>query len=313
MTARLWLTLALLAMGAGWGLTQPLTKIAVSTGYGHFGLIFWQLVWGAALSGLFLTVTRAHAALTWARLPMVVAVAILGTVLPNTTSYQAAFHLPSGVMSIIIATVPMFAFPIALALGIDRFSMRRLAGLSLGLFGVALIALPASSLPDPGMLAWLPVAMVAPLCYGAEGNIVNRFGTAGLSAVQILFWASSVGAVMALPLALGSGQFLPPAELLTREGQALIASGAIHIAVYSSYIWLIGRAGAVFAGQVAYLVTGSGVIWAMVLLGENYSGWVWAALLVMLVGLSLVRPRENTLEEPTAPGDDTGRLDQEIG
>ena len=30
----------LLIMGAGWGLTQPLSKIAVSTGYRHFGLIF---------------------------------------------------------------------------------------------------------------------------------------------------------------------------------------------------------------------------------------------------------------------------------
>ncbi|MCP4818147.1 MAG: EamA/RhaT family transporter, partial [Shimia sp.] len=33
----------LLAIGAGWGLTQPLTKIAVSEGYEPLGLIFWQL------------------------------------------------------------------------------------------------------------------------------------------------------------------------------------------------------------------------------------------------------------------------------
>lgn len=35
------LTAILLLLGAGWGLTQPLAKIAVSTGHGHFGLIFW--------------------------------------------------------------------------------------------------------------------------------------------------------------------------------------------------------------------------------------------------------------------------------
>ncbi|NNK16680.1 MAG: EamA/RhaT family transporter, partial [Sulfitobacter sp.] len=29
----------LVLMGAGWGATQPMTKIAVSTGYGHFGLV----------------------------------------------------------------------------------------------------------------------------------------------------------------------------------------------------------------------------------------------------------------------------------
>ena len=34
----------LLLMGAGWGLSVPLSKIAVSTGHQPFGLIFWQLV-----------------------------------------------------------------------------------------------------------------------------------------------------------------------------------------------------------------------------------------------------------------------------
>ena len=43
----------LLAIGAGWGLTQPLTKIAVSEGYLPLGLIFWQLVIGALGMGLF--------------------------------------------------------------------------------------------------------------------------------------------------------------------------------------------------------------------------------------------------------------------
>ena len=35
---------ALILFGAGWGLSQPLAKIAVSTGYEPLGLIFWQLV-----------------------------------------------------------------------------------------------------------------------------------------------------------------------------------------------------------------------------------------------------------------------------
>lgn len=36
-------------MGAGWGLCIPLAKIAVSTGYGPLGLIFWQVTIVAAL------------------------------------------------------------------------------------------------------------------------------------------------------------------------------------------------------------------------------------------------------------------------
>lgn len=74
---------------------------------------------------------------------------------------------------------------------------------------------------------------------------------------------------------------------------ALIASSTLHALVYSGYVWLVGRAGATFAAQVSYLVTGSGILWAMALLGESYSGWVWAALGLMFIGLFLVQPRES--------------------
>ena len=54
---------------------------------------------------------------------------------------------------------------------------------------------------------------------------------------------------------------------------------------------MVGRAGPVFTGQVSYLVTGFGVLWAMLLLGERYSLWIWAAMGLMAIGLLLVQPR----------------------
>ena len=45
-------------MGAAWGLSIPLTKITVSTGYGQFGLIFWQFVIAAIVLGFVLLVRR---------------------------------------------------------------------------------------------------------------------------------------------------------------------------------------------------------------------------------------------------------------
>jgi drug/metabolite transporter (DMT)-like permease len=40
---------ALILIGAAWGITQPFAKIAVSEGYRHFGIIFWQFALGALL------------------------------------------------------------------------------------------------------------------------------------------------------------------------------------------------------------------------------------------------------------------------
>ena len=292
MSARLSLTCILICLGAGWGLTQPLTKVAVSSGHGAMGLVFWQLVIGAVLLTALNAARGKSLPINTKTLGLFVFIAILGTVLPNYFSYRAAFHLPSGVMSIIISTIPMLAFPMALALGTDRFSLRRLAGLSLGLTGVALIALPEASLPDPAMVAWLPIALIAPLCYAAEGNVVGKWGTLGLDGMQVLQGASIIGSVIALPIALGTSEWVNPLQPWGASEWALLAGATIHALVYSGFMWLIVAAGAVFAAQVSTFVTAFGVLWAIVLLDEGYSGYIWTALALMIAGLALVQPRQ---------------------
>ena len=293
MTTRYGYLAMLVAMGLGWGSTQPLGKIAVSSGHRQFGLIFWQLVVGVVLLGAISILRRRRIPLTKATVAFAVLIVMIGTIIPNSAFYYSVAHLPSGIMSILISTVPLMAFPVALMLGMDRFSMGRLVGLGCGLLGVALIALPSASLPDAGMVAYLPIAMIGPLFYAFEGNYVARFGTAGMDAVQAMCLASIVGVVIMLPVAIGSGQWIDLTQPWGMPEVALIAGSVVHNLCYCAYVWLAARAGAVFAAQTSYIVTGTGVIWAMLILGERFSGWVWAALCVMLLGLFLVQPRQN--------------------
>lgn len=281
----------LLAIGAGWGITQPLTKIAVSEGYQPLGLIFWQLALGAVFMFVFRLLLSKPVTLPLRLTWFFLLIAALGTVVPNSFSYRAAAELPAGVMSLVISLVAMFAFPVALLLGVDRFSWTRLGGLALGLGGVALLAEP-EALPDPAMIVWLPIAVIAPLCYAFEGNIVSKWGMHGLGPGHVLYGASVLGAIVALPLAVGSGQFIDPRTDWHAPEYALVLSSVIHVSVYTAYVWLVTRAGSVFAAQVSYLVTGTGVIWSMILLGERYSLWVWAAMGLILLGMFLVQPRE---------------------
>lgn len=71
---------------------------------------------------------------------------------------------------------------------------------------------------------------------------------------------------------------------------ALVAAAVLNVVAYSGYVWLIGRAGAVFASLIAYLVTGFGVVFARLLLGETYSALVWASLALMVAAIALVQP-----------------------
>jgi hypothetical protein len=46
----------------------------------------------------------------------------------------------------------------------------------------------------------------------------------------------------------------------------------------------------VFASQTSYICTASGVGFAMLMLGEGYSIYIWGAVVLMLIGLIMVRP-----------------------
>ncbi len=281
----------LAVLGAGWGFTLPMTKIAVSTGYQHFGLVFWQMAIGGALMTVINALRGKALSLAPRHLRLYLILALIGTVLPNTASYQAAVWLPAGVLSLLLSIVPMFAFPIALAFGLDHFSYRRLGGLACGLAGVILLVAPGTDLSMKLPLFWVAVALLAGFCYAVEGNVVAKWGTLGLDAFQVLQGASLVGALLVAPVALASGQFIDPTPPLDAPQLALIASSVVHVLVYSGYMWLVGRAGAVFAVQVSYLVTGFGLIWAKAILSESYAPTLWAALAMMFVGLYLVQPR----------------------
>ena len=286
------LRLMLLVLGIGWGSTQPLGKMATMTGHQPFGLIFWQLVVCTAVLGGLSLMRGKGLVLTRPALRFYLVVAVLGTLVPNATFYLSAARLPSGIMSIIISAVPMLAFPLAVALGMERFAAIRLTGLLLGLAAVAILAAPGAALPDPAMAAFLPVALIGPLFYAVEGIYVARRGMGGMDAVQAMFGASVMALILCLPITLALGQWFNPFDGFGRPEAALAASSVIHALMYAGYVWLASRAGAVFASQCSYIVTGAGILWAMALLGERFSPFVFVSLVLLLSGVALVAPRE---------------------
>jgi drug/metabolite transporter (DMT)-like permease len=287
--SRWFAVLVLVVLGVSWGSTQALGKIATSTGHQPLGLIVWQSLVAVTVLSVLCLFTGKRLVVTRATVPFYVIVAVIGTVIPNLTFYTAVSELPAGIMSIIISAVPLLAFPVALALGQDSFTLSRCAGLLLGLFGVVLLLGPDAG---AGIVPfWVMIALIGPLCYALEANYVAWAGTPGIDPVQAILGASLVSLLLAVPLALLSGQWVNPFPLGQAEA-ALVGLSALSAVVYAAYIWLAMAAGSVFASQVSYVVTGSGVIWAMVILDERFQPVVWLALVVMLAGVALVQPRE---------------------
>ena len=290
MTTRFNLTIILLIVGVSWGLTAPLSKIAVSTGHHYLGLLIWQIIIMILSLGLIQIFRKKKLPLNLNCFWRYVLVALLGTILPNSIMYKAYFHLQSGIMSILVSIVPMIAFLLVLVLQMEKFEIRRFLGVLFGIFAIILIVFPKLDLGYIGEVGWILLALLSPLCYAIEGVWINKIGIAKLDPIEVILGASILGFFILMPIVALNGYWITPYRVWGPAEFAITASSLIHSLIYISYIWLIGKAGVIFASQVSYIYTASGIGFSIILLGEGYSLFVWAAVILMLMGLMMVRP-----------------------
>lgn len=290
MTTRFNLTIILLIVGVSWGLTAPLSKIAVSTGHHYLGLLIWQIIIMILSLGLIQIFRKKKLPLNLNCFWRYVLVALLGTILPNSIMYKAYFHLQSGIMSILVSIVPMIAFLLVLVLQMEKFEIRRFLGVLFGIFAIILIVFPKLDLGYIGEVGWILLALLSPLCYAIEGVWINKIGIAKLDPIEVILGASILGFFILMPIVALNGYWITPYRVWGPAEFAITASSLIHSIIYISYIWLIGKAGVIFASQVSYIYTASGIGFSIILLGEGYSLFVWAAVILMLMGLMMVRP-----------------------
>jgi drug/metabolite transporter (DMT)-like permease len=292
---------ALLVFGMGWGVLQPLTKIAVVGGFQPFGIMVWQGIVSLILAGAL--AMRHGLPKGRAQWQFCAQVAVLGTLIPHFASYTAITHLPAGLIAIIMALIPIFALILGAAVGREALTPLRVGGVTLGLAAIAIIAATrgqvGSGQVGSGPLWAVGVAVIAPLCYATNSTITAARGMAGMQPLQAFAGAAALFLPVSVVAALWTGQIRGlDADI---PSMAVILASAGHTLIYAGYLWLLVRSGAVFASQTAYLVTGFGVLWSMLLLGERYSGWVWVALVLILIGLTLVRPAKSPLAPASAP------------
>ena len=284
----------LFACGSTWGMSFSLNKIAISSGIPFVAYVFWQSL-GAGLILLVLSfATGNRMNLSWAHLKLYGAAALFEFVLPFLALNYVANKLPAGVVGIGQSLVPALTFAFALMLRVDKFHILRFGGLCIGLAGVLLVLLPEESLPDPDMIGWVLIALLAPLFYGLA-NIL----------VAIMRPPKSHSLPLAAGLLLGSSVFLLVVMAATGSwwffdaglddgGLALIGVTLLNAIFWYLLFEIIHIAGPVFFASYNYISPLAGIGWAAVYFGESHSVWIWGALALMFLSLFLVTRRMKT-------------------
>lgn len=287
-----WLTLGY--MGIVWGLTFSLVKIAVELGGTPIGLTFWTcLITGLLLLG-FSILRGQKLNIKLKDLRIILLLTFLGAMLPNIFFYYAAAHVSAGILSITITVVPIATYALSFLLKLETISARRITGVFFGVGAILVLVLPENSLPNKNEVIWIIVACLSSISYALENVTLAIRGIDGIGPVKLSCGINLLAALILGVFSYFTNNFMPvplPATILT---WTILGISLIGATAYTLFVLTVANSGPLFASQVAFLVTISGVLWGMLIFGEEHSSWVWLSLVLMLIGMALVSPKRKS-------------------
>jgi len=286
-------------MGVSWGLSFSLGKIAVESGGAPLGIALFQAMFSAIILLVITLVRRKPILELREHLGLITIIGVLGSVLPGSLFYYSASHVQAGVLSITIALIPLMTYGASVPLGMEKFSVKRFAGLLCGIVAIALIALPQNSLPDRAAIPWILLACVSSLSYSGENLVLAARSVTRIGPIRMSMGMNMMASLMLFPIASWNDSLLVFSYPFGSMEYSVIGLSLISVVAYTMFVMSVGMFGPVFASQTGYLVTLSGVFWGMYIFDETHSYWVWMALGLMMIGLTLVTP-QNSEETDTA-------------
>ena len=307
MSRRGWVLFAIMCVV--WGIPYLLIKVAVG-GVSVPMVVFSRTALGALVL-LPLALRSAHFRALRPVWPWLVAFAALEMIVPWGLLSNAERQLPSSLAGLLIAAVPIIGVVIArLTGGTERLSLRRWAGLLVGLAGVAVLAAPHLA----GGHAW-PIAEVLLVAVG--------YATAPIIA------ARKLADVPALPMTtvclLLAALVYAPAAILTRphhlpSGSVLASLAALGVictaAAFLVFLQLIREVGPTRAMVFTYVNPAVAVAAGVLVLGEPFTATIAAAFVLILTGCVLAtasRGRGSRGSESSGRDDRSGHGDPSGG
>lgn len=282
----------LISLGFIWGSGYVIAKYAVTHGVTSLGYSFWQSLGPALVLNLVLLSRGEHLSLRHTKFYFVSG--LLGIAIPNTNMYFAAPHLPAGILAVVVNTVPLIVYPLALSLRAEKFDVVRLLGVCLGILGLMLLVLPTASLPEPSMVKWVLLSLLTPLSFAACALYTSICRPAATDGITLSAGMLTASAVLLLPLVLVSGQFyrlVPPFNLV--DGVVLLEIMLSSLG-YIVFFRLLKLAGPVYYSLVSCVVALTGLFWGWLLFHEQLNQLTACVVLLLVTAILIVGMRQST-------------------
>lgn len=210
---------------------------------------------------------------------------VMNSALPLALEAFAVVELSASLAAILAATVPLFTVLAAAVWLGERLSASSVAGVLLGLGGVAVLV-GGGSIPEgvPALLA-VGAMLLASLLY-ALGGIYTRLAFRGTSPLALSIGQELAAGLLLLPLALAS----PPPTLPSTGALAATVTLALLMTAGGNLLFfaLIARVGPTRTQIIGFLIPVVALLAGAALLGEPVGGASLAGLAIIFAGVGLV-------------------------
>lgn len=209
----------------------------------------------------------------------------LNAALPFTLIAAAEINLTASLASILNSTTPLFTAVVAALWIGESLTGRKVAGLALGVAGVALLV-GWNSQPMSGVVILSVCAsLAAALAYGL-GGVYAKHTFSRVPPLTMAVGQQAAAAAILLPLATVTFPGEPPSSSVVFSVLALaLLSTAL---AYLLYFQLITNVGPTKTLSVTFLVPVFGVLLGVWFLGEPFGPGTLAGMGVILAGVALV-------------------------
>lgn len=280
----------LLLLSALWGCSFIFLRIAVP----EVGPLLAAIL-RTSLAGIALTVfsTLAGIPMHWGRnLKPYVLVGLFAGALPFSLFSFAALHLPAAHSAVLNSTAPLFSALFSVFWLAERLTLRKIAGLALGIVGVAILV-GAGTLPlNAWTLISIAACLLAAACYALSTIVVKKTGRAGgIHPIAMATGSLALGGLIMAPTIPFSLPSAMPSllALACLAALSLLSSGVAQ----AVFIPLIVKIGPTRAMSVSFLIPLFSMVWGYLFLNEKVTGstLLGAAVVLAAMGMVLWSPR----------------------
>ena len=225
----------------------------------------------------------------------IVAIGVLWFAIYNLALNEGERRVDAGTASMLIQIAPVLIAVLAAVFLSERFTVWLVLGLALAFGGVVLISLSTTPGGDRDVVG-VALCLVSALVYSVS-VILQKPVMARLSAVQVVWLACTVGAVVCLPFA---------GDLVEQTAAAPVSSvlwlvylGIFPTAIaFTTYAYALRHMSASSLGVTTYLVPPITIVLGLVFLDEAPPALAYVGGALALVGVAVARRRPRAKIEP---------------